>query len=79
MRNEYENLCLTQKMVATLYDVSVPAVSQHLKRIFGDNELKREATVKHYLMVQTEGEREVQRKVDHFCFQPIIAVGLKDR
>jgi hypothetical protein len=50
-----------------------------LKRIFADNELERKATVKHYLMVQIEGEREVQRKVDHFSFQPIIAVGLKDR
>jgi hypothetical protein len=57
MRYEYENLWLTQKMVATLYDVSVPAVSKHLKRIFEDNGLEREATVKHYLTVQTEGER----------------------
>ena len=65
MRYEDENLWLTQKMMATLYDVSVPAVSQHLKRIYADNELEREATVKQYLMVQTEGEREVQRKVDH--------------
>ncbi len=79
MHYEYENLWLTQKMVATLYDVSVPAVSQHLKRIFADNELKREATVKHYLMVQTEGEREVQRKVNHFSLQAIIAVGFQVR
>ncbi len=44
-------------------DVSVPAISQHLKRIYADNELEREATVKQYLMVQTEGDREVQRRV----------------
>jgi len=69
MRYEDENLWLTQKMMATLYDVSVPAVSQHLKRIYADNELEREATVKQYLMVQTEGEREVQRKVDHYCWR----------
>jgi hypothetical protein len=77
MRYEDENLWLTQKIMATLYDVSVPAVSQHLKRIFADNELEREATVKQYLMVQTEGEREVQRKVDHYSLQAIIAVGFK--
>lgn len=77
MRYEDENLWLTQKMMATLYDVSVPAVSQHLKRIYADNELAREATVKQYLMVQTEGEREVQRKVDHYSLQAIIAVGFK--
>ena len=77
MRYEDENLWLTQKMMATLYDVSVPAVSQHLKRIYADNELEREATVKQYLMVQTEGEREVQRTVDHYSLQAIIAVGFK--
>jgi hypothetical protein len=77
MRYEDENLWLTQKMMATLYDVSVPAISQHLKRIYADNELAREATVKQYLMVQTEGEREVQRKVDHYSLQAIIAVGFK--
>lgn len=77
MRYEDENLWLTQKMMATLYDVSVPAISQHLKRIYTDNELEREATVKPYLMVQTEGEREVQRKVDHYSLQAIIAVGFK--
>ncbi len=77
MRYEDENLWLTQKMMATLYDVSVPAISQHLKRIYADNELAREATVKPYLMVQTEGGREVQRKVDHYSLQAIIAVGFK--
>ena len=77
MRYEDENLWLTQKMMATLYDVSVPAISQHLKRIYADNELEREVTVKQYLMVQTEGEREVQRKVDHYSLQAIIAVGFK--
>ena len=77
MRYEDENLWLTQKMMATLYDVSVPAISQHLKRIYADNELEREVTVKQYLMVQTEGKREVQRKVDHYSLQAIIAVGFK--
>ncbi|MCL4756753.1 MAG: virulence RhuM family protein [Rhodocyclaceae bacterium] len=77
MRYEDENLWLTQKMMATLYDVSVPAISQHLKRIYADNELTREATVKQYLMVQTEGDREVQRKVDHYSLQAIIAIGFK--
>ena len=77
MRYEDENLWLTQKMMATLYDVSVPAVSQHLKRIYADNELEREATVKPYLTVQTEGGREVQRQVEHYNLQAIIAVGFK--
>ncbi len=77
MRYEDENLWLTQKMMATLYDVTVPAISQHLKRIYADNELEREATIKQYLMVQTEGSREIQRNVDHYSLQAIIAVGFK--
>lgn len=60
-------------MMATLYDVSVPAISQHLKRIYADNALEREATVNPYLTVQTEGNREVQRKVEHYCLQAIIS------
>jgi len=60
MRYENENIWLTQKMMATLYNVSISAVNQHLKRIFDDNELERTATIKKYLIVQTEGNREVR-------------------
>ncbi|MBB5348565.1 virulence RhuM family protein [Desulfoprunum benzoelyticum] len=77
MRYEDENIWLTQKMMATLYDVSVPAINQHLKRIFADNELTREATVKQYLIVQTEGNREVRCEVEHYNLQATIAVGFK--
>jgi hypothetical protein len=77
MRYENENVWLTQKMMATLYDVSVPAINQHLHRIFADNELERGATVKKYLIVQTEGSREVQREVEHYNLHAIIAVGFK--
>ena len=77
MRYEDENIWLTQKMMATLYDVSISAISQHLKRIFDDSELEPEATIKQYLIVQTEGTREVQRQIDHYSLQAIIAVGFK--
>ena len=77
MRYEDENVWLTQKMMAALYDVSVPAINQHLKRILSDNELEPEATVKQYLIVQTEGDRQVQRSVEHYSLQAIIAVGFK--
>jgi hypothetical protein len=77
MRYADENIWLTQKMMATLYDVSVSAVNQHLKRIFADNELEPGATVKKYLIVQTEGGREVRREVDHYNLQAIISVGFK--
>ncbi|HKL86254.1 MAG TPA: virulence RhuM family protein [Treponemataceae bacterium] len=77
MRYEDENIWLTQKMMATLYDVSVSAINQHLKRIYADNELEQEATIKKYLIVQTEGIREIKRKIDHYNLQAIIAVGFK--
>ena len=77
MRYEDENIWLTQKLMAELYGVSVPAINQHLKRIFADNELQKEATIKKYLIVQSEGKRQVQREVDHYSLQAIIAVGFK--
>lgn len=77
MRYEDENIWLTQKLMATLYDVSVAAINQHLKRIYADNEMTREATIKKYLIVQTEGKRQVRREVDHYNLQAIIAVGFK--
>ena len=77
MRYENENIWLTQKMMASLYDVTVPAINQHLKRIYSDNEMAREATIKKYLIVQTEGNRQVKREVDHYSLQAIIAVGFK--
>ena len=56
MRYEDENIWLTQKMMATLYKVTVSAVNQHLKRIFRDGELEPSATIKKYLIVQLEGK-----------------------
>jgi hypothetical protein len=74
MRYEDENIWLTQKMMATLYNVSVPAVNQHLKRIFHDNELDEQAVVKHYLITAADG-KSYQTK--HYSLQAIIAVGFK--
>ncbi len=55
MRYEDENIWLTQKMMSALYDVTVSAINQHLKRIFADAELEPAATIKKYLIVQSEG------------------------
>lgn len=77
MRYEDENIWLTQKMMAQLYGISVPAVNQHIKRIYDDSELEAEATIKNYLIVQTEGGRQVSRDVAHYNLQMIIAVGFK--
>ncbi len=74
MRYEDENIWLTQKMMATLYDVSVPAINQHLKRIFADNELEEAAVVKQYLTTAADGK---SYRIMHYSLQAIIAVGFK--
>ena len=74
MRYEDENIWLTQKMMAALYNVSVPAINQHLKRIFTDNELEASSVVKQYLITAADG-KHYQAK--HYSLQAIIAVGFK--
>ena len=63
MRYEDENIWLMQKMMSVLYDVSIAAVSQHIKRIYEDGELTSEATIKKYLTVQPEGTRQVSYEI----------------
>lgn len=77
MRYEDENIWLTQKMMAALYDISVAAINQHIKKIYEDSELEQESTIKKYLIVQTEGSRQVSREIAHYNLQMIIAVGFK--
>jgi len=77
MRYENENIWLTQKMMATLYDVTKQTISHHIMQVYQDNELEPESTVKKYLTVQTEGNRQVSRNQDHYNLQMIIAVGFK--
>lgn len=74
MRYEDENIWLTQKMMATLYDVSVPAINQHLKRVFADRELDESAVIKEYLITATDGKTY---NTKHYNLQAIIAVGFK--
>ena len=77
MRYENENIWLTQKMMATLYNVSTSAINQHLKTIYADSELQEEATIKNFLTVQKEGNRSVSRETKYYNLQAIIAVGFK--
>ena len=77
MRYEDENIWLTQKMMAQLYDVSLPTINEHIKKIYGDNELTETATIRKFRIVQMEGSRQVNRDVIHYNLQMIIAVGFK--
>lgn len=77
VRFEDENFWMTQKTIAELFDVQVPAITKHLKKIFDEEELSREATVSKKEIVQIEGSREVSRLVDFYNLDAIIAVGYR--
>lgn len=69
-----ENIWLTQKMMAALYDVTVSAINQHIKTIFTDKELIPESVIKEYLITAADGKKY---KTKHYNLQLIIAVGFK--
>lgn len=77
MRYEDENIWLTQKMMATLYDVDVRTINEHIKKIYSDLELDEDSTIRNFRIVQTEGSRQVTRDTKHYSLQMIIAVGFK--
>ena len=77
IRYEDENIWLTQKMMAVLYDASVSTINEHIKNILADHELQEEATIRNFRIVQTEGDRSITRSVKHYGLQMIIAVGFK--
>jgi hypothetical protein len=59
-RYEDETLWPSQNLMATLFDVEVPTINEHLKNIFASGELGREATIRKFRTVQNEGKREVR-------------------
>jgi hypothetical protein len=70
---------LTQMQLAELFQTSVPNINIHLKAIYEEGELKQEATIKSYLIVRSEGGREVSREVLHYSLPAILAVGYRVR
>ena len=77
LRYEDENIWLTQKMLASLYNVNVATINEHIKNIYKDNELNEDSTIRNFLIVQKEGNREVSRSIAHYNLQMIIAIGFK--
>ena len=62
IRYEDENIWLSQKMIAALYDVALPTINEHIKKIYSDEELTEQATIRNFRIVQQEGTRKVQRE-----------------
>lgn len=72
-----ETFWLTQKAIAGLFGVKVPAISRHLKNIYASGELVREATVSKMETVQGEGTRAVVRDVEFYNLDAVIAIGYR--
>ena len=72
-----ESIWCTQKAMAQLFDVGVPAISKHLSNIFSEGELQPEATVSKMEIVQIEGDREIKRQLDFYNLDAIISVGYR--
>lgn len=72
-----EDVWLTQQLMAELFQTTKQNISLHIQNIFKENELTPEATVKKYLTVRKEGNREVSRELEHYNLDMIISVGYR--
>ena len=72
-----ETFWMSQKMMADLFEVGVPAISKHLQNIYSEEELELSSTVSRMEIVRLEGTRQVKRAVDFYNLDAIIAVGYR--
>lgn len=77
VRYEDETLWLTQKMMGELFDVESNTITYHLQEVFKSGELDRESTARKFRVVQTEGNRQVSREIDHYNLDAVISVGYR--
>lgn len=73
------SLWLSQALMAELFQVSVPTVNEHLKTLYADGEIQPKATIRKFLIVRQEGSRQVNRQIDHYGLEAILAVGYRVR
>ena len=74
MRYEDENIWLTQKMMATLYNVETNTINYHIKKIFNDSELQENSVIRKFRITATDGK---EYNTNHYSLEMIIAVGFK--
>ncbi|MGI6394855.1 MAG: virulence RhuM family protein [bacterium] len=72
-----EDLWLTQLQLAEVYNTTQQNIDQHIRNIYKDGELAKEATYKKFLLVRNEGNRNVKREIDHYNLDMIIALGYR--
>lgn len=72
-----EDMWLTELQIAEIYDTSRQNINRHIANIYKDDELIENSTCKKFLRVQTEGKRQIERNVDHYNLDVIIAIGYR--
>jgi len=72
-----DDLWLTQNQIAEIYDTTQQNIDQHIRNIYSDGELSTDSTYKKFLLVRTEGKRQVERNIDHYNLDMIIALGYR--
>lgn len=77
VRVEDETVWLTQKLMAALFEVSVPTINEHLANLYAQGEIAKDSTIRNFRTVQKEGNRDVARNVDFYNLDAIIAVGFR--
>jgi len=78
-RFENETIWLTQALIAELFEKDVRTINEHLLNVFDEGELRREATIRKFRIVRTEGKREVAREIEYYNLDAILAVGFRVR
>ena len=77
LRYQDDTFWLQQRLIAELFGVSIPTVNEHIQKIFSSGELSPERTIRKFLIVQREGSRDVEREIDFYQLDVIIAVGYR--
>jgi hypothetical protein len=76
-RLQDENIWLTQVQLAQVFQTTRQNIGQHIKNIYEEKELDPSATIKNFFIVQTEGDREVSRNIEHYSLDMVIALGYR--
>ena len=79
LRIQHETLWLTQRQLAELFQKDVRTINEHIQNIISEGELPPEATIRKFRIVQAEGARTVERLIDHYSLDVVIAVGYRVR
>lgn len=77
VRLEGETVWLSQKQMAELFDKDVRTINEHVINVFDEGELVREATIRNFRIVRQEGQRQVEREIEHYNLDVIISVGYR--